>query len=231
MKICYLFFVCTSLFLVTFIFSGFIFPYTWSYRITINVETPEGIRSGSAIRSVSALQQPLISPHVSTSVDVIGEAVVVDLGKRGKLFALIDWDSYREVFVAFPFTKGGATTSQGLRYYQNLESESMVALPKARWPKMVSFKDTNDPESVMPVRGVFFDPESKKDLEVNFIEDIFGPGVSIKNITIEITIDQENEKIEKILPWLKEVGGSYLHGGNTSRNAPFGLHGGNFKRD
>jgi hypothetical protein len=83
----------------------YVVPTTWRYKITIEIETPEGIKTGSAVREVRAWKNAakIINPDVAPiEYEVIGEAVVVDLGKRGVLFGLIDWDSYEEVESSFP---------------------------------------------------------------------------------------------------------------------------------
>lgn len=68
-------------------------------------------------------------------------------------------------------------------------------------------------------------------LEEDNFEELFGQGVRLKEITVEMTDDPVTREIERYLPWLPELGGSYLHGGSTSRHAPLGgLHTGHFKR-
>lgn len=188
---------------------------TWRYKITVNIETPEGIKSGSAIREVRVALQPRILPEIKpTTRDVRGEAVVVDLGKRGILFALIDWNSYEEVWNAFPFA-GDPQTLEGINYYKSLKLGTKAVLTKSK-PKLVRFINLADPKTVQEV--------SYDDLAASF-----GEGVNFKEITIEMTDEPVTWEIEKWLPWLGNVKGKYLHGGSTSRNAPLGLHTGNFK--
>lgn len=210
--------------------SNYIDPFTWRYKITVEVDTPEGIRSGSAVREVSVLRQPQISPHVHTSVNVRGEAVVIDLGAKGKLFALIDWDSYYEVFKAFPLEGGGETTVEGLKYYSSLEPGKKAILPRAEWPRIVAFEDLNDPFTVKLVLGKKLNIETQQPIIVNNFEEIFGQDVNLKNVIIETTDEPITFGVEGILPWLVKIRGGYLHGEATSRGAPIGLYGGNFER-
>src|SRR6218665_2890440 len=62
------------------------------YKMTVTVETPEGIKTGSAVREAGRYTEPSILPDQGgVFYRVIGgEAVVVDLAERGVLFALID---------------------------------------------------------------------------------------------------------------------------------------------
>lgn len=56
---------------------------TWRYKMTVTVETPEGIKTGSAVREISNSLQGNNWPDVGNPAGVRGEAVVVDLSKRG----------------------------------------------------------------------------------------------------------------------------------------------------
>lgn len=202
------------------------YPYgSWRYKITVEIETPEGIKSGYAIREVTAVMQPQITPETQpVNYGVIGEAVVIDLGDRGVVFALL---GYTEVFKAFPIHP--KTTEELIKYYSNLPAGKKAVLTNAH-PQIVTFTDINDPLTVKMVLGSRFNVE-KQDIDpVNDFEALLGQGVKLKQVLIEITDEPVTWKIDKILPWLNGLNGHYLHGGGTSRNAPLGLDAGNFKR-
>ena len=77
---------------------------SWRYRMVVVVETPEGEKVGQAVRQVNAQRSISILRDNAqrTYVSVIGEAVVVDLGKYGYLFALMDSEgSHRIVYQEF----------------------------------------------------------------------------------------------------------------------------------
>src|SRR5262245_40374358 len=64
----------------------------WHYKLTVVVETPEGEKSGYVVREVrnSASRIKFIDlPEATNPASGKGEAVVVDLAGRGKLFALM----------------------------------------------------------------------------------------------------------------------------------------------
>ena len=146
----------------------------WNYRITVAVETPEGVKTGSAVRQVTAYNPMAFNPDVpAIKFRVSGEAVVVDLGERGVLFSLVDWNSYKEFFTAFPSSENDL--EKQVEFYNRLKVGEKAELP-AHTYGFVAFADINDPTTVMSV--------SKDSMK-----DVFGEGVSIKAITIERTND------------------------------------------
>lgn len=64
---------------------------TYRYRLTVEVETPEGLRIGSSVIEVRTHKGAAFpGPEAATAqVQVRGEAVAVDLGYRGVVFALL----------------------------------------------------------------------------------------------------------------------------------------------
>lgn len=205
---------------------------TWRYQITVEIETPEGIKSGSAVREVRAKKNiaQWLNPDVRhMSYEVIGEAVIIDLDERGMMFALINWNSYGEVHNAFPYKT--LDSAQRVKYYRNLKPGQKAEL-KTSHPQIVMFKDLNDPNSVQLVLGRRFNVKTQKHDPVDDFETIFGKSVRLKQITIEITNDRVTWGIEKWLPWLGIVGGGYLDGRFSGGGPELSniLHGGNFKR-
>lgn len=192
---------------------------TWRFKITVEVETPEGLKSGSAVYEMSNADSSakiLNFPEAGNPATLKGEAVVVDLGKRGVLFSLIPGE--RTFYNAFPRPggPGGETTTEGIRYYKNLKDAKAILKPE-QYPMMVIFKDLKDPMSVQRVNTTNLFPQ-------------FGEGMSLQDVTIEITDEPITLGIEGKLPWLSGLNGGYLHGGFTGKDAPLGLHTGNFKQ-
>lgn len=205
---------------------------SWRYKMTVEVETPEGIKTGFAVREVTVNKvEPEIQGLNVTQAHVKGEAVVIDLGKRGVLFA-VPANDYSTVFQAFPMPGKipGAEgfTHAGLDYYSTLKN-ARADLPPKLYPWLVMFKDINDPKSVIMVKGGEFDVQKQDYVPVDRFAKIFGDGVILKNVMIEMTEEPITWQIDKWLPWLNQLKGGYLHGGLTSRNAPYGMHGGYFK--
>lgn len=191
---------------------------SYNYRLTVNIDTPEGLKSGSTVRKVSSrdntTQYSLIAGmRGGCHSELKGEAVVVDLGTRGKVFALLDnsLSAHQIVQDSFPLEGGGPCLKNGIKYYSNLKGKTEV--PPFAHPMMVTFTDLSDPTSVKYVYGI----EQLKDEKGNFKGDaldkqvkednfaaLFGEGVKLHSITIEMTDDAVTEGIEEVLPWLPE---------------------------
>lgn len=197
--------------------------YSWHYKITVTVDTPEGEKSGSAVREARTEFQPrpeLKDFPYHIEIKSRGEAVPVDLGKRGMLFALIDWDSYRELYNAFPY--GGQMDGKSKfprdDYYKKTLKSGMKAELRANFPRMVTFKDIKDPKSAEAVKA-------------DDLAETLGVGVKLKDITLEITDEPVTWEIGGFLPWLSDLkanlDGSNVTTGNSYANT---LHVGHFKR-
>lgn len=147
------------------------------YRLTVEVDTPDGLKTGSSV-------------------------IEVDLGQRGVVFALLrskdDVDfAARIMFLLAP--KGTLDEDPYLGRFANmLEMREPIELPatqkkinpslaemKGR-PMLVTFTDLSDPTSVAEV-----DPDD--------LAPTFGKGVSLKRITVQITNDPVTTGIEKRL--------------------------------
>jgi len=215
--------------------------YSWKYKMTVSVETPEGIKTGSAVREVSVQMRPFPQDprHPYRSVHSIkGEAVVVDLGERGVLFALLTGYLQGEdhggsiVFDVFPGPPG--LTPKGVEYYSTLKDAEATLTP-TQYPMLVTFADIDDPMTVKEILEMKRDESDgrypiKYLIKAGHFEKLFGKDVKLKEITIEMSDDSVLWEIDEWLLWLDDLKGGYLHGGFTSRNAPLGLHAGNFKR-
>lgn len=212
----------------------------WRYKMTVTVETPEGMKTGSAVREVSVKAAPRISPHMLPTVKLRGEALVVDLGERGVLFALLSGykkgDDYGADIPAIMFSPTQAVMKNETIHYMSRLKKAHIEVPVEWYPKFVHFKDRNDPKTVelvikmkscSPKTGV---PRSTVCIDKDRFEEIYGEGVRLKSVDIVMT-DEEMKlgKVNEYLPWLSALNGGYLHGGRTSREAPLGLYGGNFQ--
>lgn len=179
----------------------------YRYRLTVEVETPEGLKAGS---SVIEVQQTLVragsSPaHHAVERRVRGEAVAVDLHGGKTLFALlrsdndIDWAS--RVFIrlarqrkqAFEESLDDVLEVKGEQTLPRMWPAVSTIPERSAYPMLVTFSDLTKPSSVAEV-----DPD---DLAATF-----GEGVKLKRITVELTDDPVTSGIEERLGWLEEVG-------------------------
>ncbi len=197
---------------------------TYRYRLTLEVETPEGLRTGSSVIEIRAqvADRPILPDANALNVQVTGEAVTVDLGKRGLLFALLrseeaaGWaggvmelvtprpphvdgeNAYVTWHKAMLANKGlhelprNAITNQ--RPWRNPKPGD----PPKDYPMLVRFKDVSDPATVERV-----DPD---DLATSF-----GARVNLRRITVELTDDPVTAGIEMKLGWLGRTKGALVH--------------------
>ncbi|HNP84197.1 MAG TPA: hypothetical protein PKN47_22250 [Nitrospira sp.] len=171
---------------VAFATSDYVDSSEWNYRITVEIETPEGIKTGSAVRKVVARRQPqLPNPDMNPIVyEVYGEAVAINLNDKGTLFSLINWDSYKDVLNALPFHTNDL--SERLKYYRNVKPGTKANLEKDI-PGFAFFKNIDDPKTFTPVRSDEW-------------ERILGAGIHLRKIEIEITDQPVTWTIENTLP-------------------------------
>lgn len=167
----------------------------YRFRMTVEVETPQGLRSGSSVYEVSAYKiTALTSEEADRSAAVRGEAVVVDL-PQGPLFVLLKLTPTSRLY-GFAQVSMAALDPE----FQNdwVESAGRIAgswstlkgeVARQDWPLMVRFGAIDDPRSVEQV-----DPEA----------------VGVRRITVETTSDPVTNGIEKRLGWLPSQRGSFV---------------------
>ncbi len=168
--------------------------YSWRYKMTVEIETPEGIKAGSAVREIRNSSPLVRLPDVGNAAGVRGEAVVVDLGERGVLFALISHHSDNEFYNAFPVPGNrignGGSSPDGIKYYASLPIGTKGVLKPEYfpgYPKLVTFTDMDDPKSVTLAQTWTRNDKGLYGLQEDRMEELFGQGVKLKGITLEIT--------------------------------------------
>lgn len=209
----------------------------YRYRLTVEVETPEGVKTGSSVIQVEQALGGAASAGGLAGGQIYyrvrGEAVAVDLPGGRTLFALlrsdndIEW-SARVVQMLAPKIKGEPwqqSFDNVLLVKGSVEVPRMwpanVTLPeRSAYPMMVTFGDEADPTSVAEV-----DPD---DLAATF-----GEGVKLKRVTAELTDDLVTSGIEKRLGWLSEYPEPRLdpnYRGSTNPNLSQSLWHGDFRK-
>lgn len=174
---------------------------SYRYRMTIEVETPAGLRTGSSIIEVTTGKGPAFpGPEAATlHTRIRGEAAAVDLPDGQTLFALLR-NSTSSQAAASHALSAFAEREPGLRYMSWREQigalkrmRGQAELPRSAYPTLVRFTNISDPGTVEQV-----DP--------NNLATVFGPGVHITRITVALTEDGLTEKMKAHLPWLESIG-------------------------
>jgi hypothetical protein len=169
--------------------------YTWNQRMTVTVETPDGIVEGSSVIEVNATYCPGgcgLAGDIEVSYGHRGEVVAVEILPGQWLFTLFGREAERmyraspDQFGGIPLHDRGAWLAATPRQAQTIE------LTGARLPRLVMFGDVNDPRSAVEV-----DP--------NDLAATFGEGVRLIEVTLEITqAPPAVGSIRSILPSLGE---------------------------
>ena len=199
---------------------------TWRYKMTVTVETPEGLKSGSAVREIYASSYPrFLSAGRNASIELQkGEAVVVDLGERGILLALLSGPmnfTDHAIWVPFFTFPGpcGYLSKCGIRYYSSLKSVSSQKLPPEYYPAFVGLKTKIGQNMLKPVletrlckNPVTGIPNSQICIIKDHFVELFGEGVRLLSVQIEMTETfSTQDMLPKIIPLLKGQGFSNEH--------------------
>jgi hypothetical protein len=169
------------------------------YRLTIEVDTPQGLRTGSSVIEVSAGE--VGTTLGGAGVEVRGEAAAVDLPGGQTLFALLrsdagfDWAGGVMFFVTPVPANVSADEEIGRHVEAVHNNRKLNVLPRMKpgaynvdppvsaYPMMVRFRDSADPVSVEKVN-----PDN--------LASSFGAGVKLRRITVQVTDDAVTRLID-----------------------------------
>lgn len=169
----------------------------YRYKLTVEVDTPEGVKSGHSVIEVIKPWRPGASSR--------GQAVAVDLSKDQTLFVLLrseqksDWSDDAMAPAWPPIQTSGDEEKGVAALLRAARAMGRVPLPRIRklgaseemdhTPYLVRFRDKRDPTTVEKV-----DPDD--------LSKSFGEGVKLKGLFVEITDEPVSMGIERRLPWL-----------------------------
>jgi hypothetical protein len=187
--------------------------YIWRYKIIVNIKIASGIKTASAIRELYFPLPDKKLYHTSNLGVSSGEAFAVNLNDKEKMFIILrDPTNQRNRIKSimqhvFPFV--GEVEQQDfttvLEHYASL-SDINNKLPQYLYPTIVHFKDESNPQSIEVVYkqkiGSF---KKMQEVEVDNIEAIYGKGVKIDSILIEMTEEIPESKIEDELEFMKNM--------------------------
>lgn len=171
------------------------FPEKYRLRLTVEVDTPQGLRKGSSVYEVWANNKTALLPdEVKRDWGVRGEAVAVDLPNGQTLFALLKTNAKHGDMAGLSMTALDPAFRNDI-----VESAARIAsgdgfkrqanVAPDNYPMLVYFRDLADPASVQVVNPADFASP-------------FGPGYALRIITVQITDEAVTTIIEKKLTWL-----------------------------
>ena len=175
---------------------------TIRYRMTLTATVDGQPMTGSGVIEVRYLHEPRWLP-VDTQQEIVqvdGEAIVLDLKDRGKLFALLqpvlinEKGLYIRWLIPSVWRHHGLSTAKDSdQYYSWLRGlNGKVVLEPSELPVLAHFRDLGDPSTLVVV--------SPDDMAASF-----GPGVKLTDVTVEITNDKVTRGIINTLPWLANM--------------------------
>lgn len=168
---------------------------SYRFKMTVEVETPTGVKTGSSVYEVTAKKLVALTSEAAERVmGTRGEALVLDL-PDGPVFALMKTPNDAQdvalgkmsMAVLDPEFRNNWVESAGRisGSWSTLRGE----VPRDNWPMMVRFRDINDPRSVAQV-----DPVS----------------IGVKRIVVETTSEDVTVGLETRLRWLRRHVGSLV---------------------
>jgi hypothetical protein len=184
---------------------------TYRYRVMVEVDTPEGVRRGASVIQVETHRGPGWTPDkYSASWRVGGDAVTVDLGRRGKLFM-----TFRDGVSSYAWPQEamlsyiGGLSGSGVTAENKRRTEVQQVLEIKGWncirgctgenqyaaqtnggkPLFLTFRNCNNPASIRLLHYDQFDR-------------VFGQRVKLRDIKVMVTNDPVTRTILSDLPWL-----------------------------
>ncbi len=117
----------------------------WNQKLSVEVQTPEGLRDGSAVTRVETTHYDTPPPMTATqwSHKVEGEATVVDMGDGKYLFALMSEDTQHLAVFAMADRIPGNDWDRTKAIASLRET---FDVPRRLYPLLVTFTDITDPQ-------------------------------------------------------------------------------------
>jgi hypothetical protein len=186
------------------------------YRITVEINTPQGVRSSSGVWSFKLMPGNIDQPHTSR---FRGEAIPVDLSDGQTVFALLsDGDLPEKALARRYYPEARYPAEVGTSRYEQIEYlkkhvRNRITLDCR--PQEPTFGRSYRIDGECPLLVVFrnmADPKSVRLLNYYDLPALLGRGYSLKGIHLQITDDGPTHQLADRLPWLDAVRGRSLDG-------------------
>jgi hypothetical protein len=168
--------------------------YVYRQKLTIEMTTPAGLRTGSSVTHVRWIDRRRIPWNIGFDWNGSdwGEATFVDLGDGKHVIALIPGnDLHSKVRGIFPMANEDSARAA------LSDIGKMLNVPASKVPTIVTFADINDPASAKMVLGTNYRQQCREDrkpscvpesiaVPVDEIAATFGPGYAFRRATLEM---------------------------------------------
>jgi hypothetical protein len=182
--------------------------YKWRQKMTVEVDTPNGVVTGSNVVEVTWIIgsfRPGDGPGVAFKVK--GEAIALDIRPGQKLFVLISTAEYTASALYHGPTRG-LGTPEGAADILKQPLNQPVELPVDSYPKLVVFQNIDDPKSI-------------RVLKHDELAEEFGPGVAVRSVKFELTeAPVSPSQIGAVLNWLPSDSEASICPGEDPVNPP-----------
>ena len=188
---------------------------TYRYRLTVEVNTPNGIRAGSSVIEVETWEGiGLPGPEAGGIRNrVRGEAVVVELPGQKRLFVLLDKADTLLLEAYDRYLPQELGDLEKLRKARSLNI--VAAVPRYRAPKKLKLRRaamakreiSKDRLDNFPLFVDFQrrdDPMSVQRVDPDHLETTYGKGFSLKRVFLQTTNDNISGEIQRHLPWIEK---------------------------
>ncbi|NVD38915.1 hypothetical protein HT585_08615 [Ensifer sp. HO-A22] len=169
--------------------------FSWNQKLTVQLNTPNGEFTGSSVSHITWRKGFNLSTDWNHTFEA--EALHIELPDDKHLFALITLPLNQEYIgtllpASLANKEGRVLDDQLFRFVATeLAPGKPVRVPSYQWPRLVTFEDLRNKDSVHLI-------------ESNDITKVLGKGYSIKSVTIELTGDQPStNSLRKVLTWLR----------------------------
>lgn len=174
--------------------------YTYRFRVTIEVETTDGVKTGSSVLEIVTVQYPAWTTFYTGTSHTIarGDAVFVDLGNGRNIIALNTLgddisDTRADNFAPRSFLRADPSTPGGVFWAREMlkrTGERTVYAGDLN-PTLVTLRDLQDPRSIVSVP--FHSPAT-----------VLGADILRVRSWIELTKDPVTWKLKDRIPWIED---------------------------
>lgn len=185
--------------------------YIYRYRLTVEIDTPDGVKSGSSVIQVTTKKMPdYLRTIARVTTEVEGEATYIDLGD-GKFAVVVlqhgIWpkSNINDVLFTHAIFNVDCEAIDRLKWVEKIaEMQSAEAiLPPVLIPNIITFLDVKDVSTSRFLYEAGYEGRCTKNKVVivdNFFE-ILGNNYTLRKATVELTSDPVTKDISKNISW------------------------------